>query len=312
MQKIFIAGGSGYIGNAVAQAFARKGDSVACLCNTHKSENRLRQQGLHAVVGDMAEPQAWLSHAVNADIVVHAAHLRPGMRLSESWLRKAAALRDTALPAMIEAAQKNGRCKALIYTSGMIAHGDHGDMRIDEDTPDKDSALGAYHRTGEKMIEAAAARGLPALSIRPGMVYGPGGTFGKFFLSVAARGRYQYPGTGSNYLPFIHIEDLAQAYLLAAAHPPVGQVVSVVDDEPITVRQMAATLLASFNGGRASSVPTWLIGLFAGRPLTEMLTGSYRIRNDKAKRLLGWEPEFKSFAQGIQSVVDSYKQLRRA
>ncbi len=312
MKNIFVTGGSGYIGNAVAQAFLDRGEKVTCLCHTQKSGERLQRQGMRALVGDMAKPADWQPHVADADVVVHAAHLRPGMRLSAGWLRKSSGLRDTALAAMIETAQNTGRCKAFVYTSGMVVHGDHGAAPIDEDTPEADSALGDYHRVGEAMIAAAARDGLPAFSLRPGMVYGPGGTFGKFFLAVAAKGKYQYPGGGANYLPFVHIDDLARAYLLAVENPPTGQVVSVVDDEPITMRQMAVTLLDSFNGGKATSVPTWLVDLFAGKPLTEMLTGSYRVRNDKAKRLLGWEPEYKSFKEGIPDVINAYKQMQSA
>lgn len=311
MRQVFITGGSGFIGNAVASAFQNNNDSVVCLCHSAKSRDHLQTQGLTAVVGDMAQPESWLEHAKRADIIVHAAHLRPGMRLSHSWLNKAATLRDHTLSALVQAARSNVNCKALIYTSGMIAHGDHGDALIDEATPSTMSALGGYHLAGEAIMQCAAQSGVPAFSIRPGMVYGPTGTFGKFFLAVAEKGSYRYPGNGNNFLPFVHIDDLAQAYLLAAEKPPVGQFVSVVDDQPIQVHAMAKKMLSAFNGGKASSVPSWLVGLFAGAPLAEMLTGSYRIQNSKAKQLFGWEPRYKSFGDGIFSVIDDYKQLQQ-
>lgn len=129
-------------------------------------------------------------------------------------------------------------------------------------------------------------------------------------MAVAEKGKFQYPGTGRNYLPFVHVNDLAQAYVLAAENPPVGHVINVVDDKPIALGEMAEKLLNAFNGGKASSVPTWLVDLFSGSALTEMLTGSYRVQNDKVKRILQWEPKYKTFDEGISDVVFKYKKLQ--
>jgi nucleoside-diphosphate-sugar epimerase len=214
------------------------------------------------------------------------------------------------LEALIEAGKSNGGCKALIYTSGMVAHGDQGDELIDEEAKPNESALGEYHLTGEALIKESAKEGVPSLCLRPGMVYGSTGTFGKYFLSPAEKGNYQYPGTGDNYLPFVHVNDLAEAYVMAAEDPPVGQVINIVDDEPIQVKMMAERLLDAFGGVKASSVPSWVVGLFAGDALAEMLTGSYRVQNGRAKDVLKWQPKYKSFVEGLPDVVVEYRNLQ--
>jgi nucleoside-diphosphate-sugar epimerase len=310
MKRVFITGGSGFIGNAVANAFKREGAHVTCLCHSEQSKKMLEGQGYTAVKGDMESPEHWLNHARASEIIVHAAHLRPGRRLSKKWLKKSMELRDVTLEALIEAGKSNGGCKALIYTSGMVAHGDHGDELIDEEAKPNESALGEYHLTGEALIKESAKEGVPSLCLRPGMVYGSTGTFGKYFLSPAEKGNYQYPGTGDNYLPFVHVNDLAEAYVMAAEDPPVGQVINIVDDEPIQVKMMAERLLDAFGGGKASSVPSWVVGLFAGDALAEMLTGSYRVQNGRAKDVLKWQPKYKSFVEGLPDVVVEYRNLQ--
>jgi nucleoside-diphosphate-sugar epimerase len=305
--KIFILGASGFIGNAVASKFLNRGDSVIGLCKANKSEKALRRQGMEVIVSDMANVDKWVNAAKEADIIIHAAHQRPRMRLSASWLRRSQILRDKCLNTLIDIVRESGRCKLLIYTSGMIAFGDHGEDFVDEKTPSVRSALGSYHLAGEEIINNAILEGIPALSIRPGMVYGNNGTFRKFFLDVAKKGKYQYPGKGNNFIPFVHIDDLARAYVLAAEKIPKEKLISVVDDHPVKMRTMAESLLSSMGGGKASSVPQWLVSIFAGNALSEMLVGSYRIKNNLAKELLGWQPEFKSFKEGIPHVVDEYK-----
>jgi len=304
---VFITGGSGFIGNAVARAFAQAGNNVTCLCGTREGMHAVRGQGFDAVLGDMAKPQVWSDVARRADVLVHAAHIRTRRRHSGGWLRRSAEARNIALYALVEAAQHNTRCRAVIYTSGVVAHGSHGDNIIDETTTPRRSAMGDYHLEGEKIIAEAAAVGIPAFSIRPGMVYGPAGSFAKFFLAVAETGKYRYPASGNNYFPFVHVDDLARAYVLAATKRPVGAVVDVVDDAPIRVESMAQLLLAQFGGGKASGVPAWLVSLFAGGPLAEMLVGSYRVTNALAKRELNWQPEYRTFEQGLPSVVRDYR-----
>lgn len=43
MKNVFVAGGSGFIGNAVALAFKKRGDHVVCLCNTQQSKETLEK-----------------------------------------------------------------------------------------------------------------------------------------------------------------------------------------------------------------------------------------------------------------------------
>lgn len=305
--NVFIVGASGYIGNAVAMEFLKNGHEVVGLCNSDVSEKQLISQKITAVKGDMADASGWKQYAQKADVLIHAAHLRPGMRLSSGWLRRSQELRDKCLASLVDIAQSNPNVKAIIYTSGMIAHGDHGEKIIDESTLPTSTALGNYHREGERIMNEAADKGLPAMSIRPGMVYGNGGTFKKFFLDVAAKGKYQFPGNGENYIPFIHIHDLAKAYVAAVEVAFSNRLINVVDDQPIKMSEMAASLLSCFGGGKHSSVPSWLVSLFAGRALSEMLVGSYRVKNAHARKVLDWEPQYCSFRSGITHVVADYQ-----
>ena len=70
MNKVFITGGSGFIGNAIAHAFKRNGDQVVCLCRTDKSQQQLTKQGFTAIVGDMNHPESFKTQASNADVII--------------------------------------------------------------------------------------------------------------------------------------------------------------------------------------------------------------------------------------------------
>ena len=162
------------------------------------------------------------------------------------------------------------------------------------------------------MVQGAVARGLRGVILRPGFVYGPAGSFAEFFIKEAKKGFYPYPGNGQNYIPWVHIDDLATAFVLAAAHPPIGEVIHVVDDEPVPLADFARKLLAAAGGGRCIGMPKWLVSLIAGGALVEMLTASYRASNAKAKSVLGWKPNWPTLAVGLPQVFDEYSRKTSA
>lgn len=305
--RVFITGATGCIGQAVAARLRTDGHDIVALARTSGSADRLKALGYDVVSGVLEAPDAWRAAAAGADAIVHAAWVRPGRRMTERWL---AAVRDTdaaATTAMIEAARAGGRCRALLYTSGMSVYGDHGENWIDETTPAAPSAIGAYKLLGERHVLEAHRAGVPALVFRPGLVYGLTGVFVDHFLAPASRGRLSYVGSGANYHPTIHIEDLAAAYSLALARPPVGSVLNIVDDDPLPMRVLGEVLLEAFGGGRTRSAPAWLVGIFAGKPLARMLTESYRARNARARDTLGWAPRRTSARVGFPEVAAAYR-----
>lgn len=305
--KAFITGSTGFLGAAIARALQAEGFEVSALCRSHESAEKATKLSYVPVNGDLAESGSWLESVGEANVVVHAAHVRPGMRLSKGWLEKAREVRNHGVDNMLTAARNGKVCKSFIYTSGIAVIGDHGDEWVDENSSLRPSAIGHFHQEGERKMLAAAQSGMAAYSMRPGFVYGADGSFEKFFLAEAAKGTYRYPGNGSNYISWIHVDDVARGYMAAIKRPPVGKAVNLVDDQPLRMDDFAKLLLDAFGGGRAQKVPRFLVSLLAGAPLAEILTSSYRVRNTRAKELLDWLPQYPSFAQGIVDVVKSYQ-----
>ena len=304
--KAFITGATGFLGAAIARALHKAGYEVQALSRSKSSADRVQALGYVPVLGDLNEAGTWLDHVRDAQVIVHAAQVRPGMRLSKAWLEASRQARNRAVQYMLSAAQEGQVCRSFIYTSGIAAAGNHGEDWIDENSPRCSSAMGDYHAEGEELVLKAAQAGLPACALRPGFVYGADGSFAKFFLAEAAKGVYRYPGNGRNFISWVHADDMAQAYVAAAARPAIGKVVHLVDDMPLRMDDFAVKLLNGFGGGRPQRVPRFVVSLFAGGPLAEMLTGSYRVRNARAKQLLGWTPRYPNFDQGILDVVQEY------
>jgi len=304
--KVFIIGGGGFIGGGCARAFRKAGHDVTTLSRTRAGAEKSRAQGVRALEGDMTRAGPWLNEMTASDIVVYAAQPRAGKKLTQKWIEESRAARNEAMKLILPALQRAPSCKAFLLTSGIVVVGDHGDEPITETTSRTPSALGDFHAESEAMARAAVARGVPAVVLRPGFVYGPDGTFAEFFIKEAKKGFYPYPGDGANFIPWVHIDDLGDSYVLASLDPPIGETLHLVDDEPMRLRDFARLLIQEAGGGRSMGMPKWLVSFIAGAPLVQMLTASYRADNNKAKRLLGWSPRRRTVREGLPDVFSAF------
>lgn len=304
--EVFVIGGSGFIGSAIARAFARQGYRVVVSCHSQAGARQLAGQGFGAVQADIALPGAWLDHAVKADIVVYAAQERAGQRLDAAWLERSRATRDASLALLWPALMRGQKRPLFLHTSAIAVLGDHGEAQVDETTARKPSPIGDFHAAGEALVQEAGRRGLSVVILRPGFVYGPGGAFAEFFIKPARQRFYPFPGDGRNFLPWVHVDDVAEAYVRAAEKSPAGQVLHVVGDDPIRLHDFGKLLVKQAGGGRTMGMPKFVVSMLAGGPLVAMLGGSYRASNRRARTVLDWQPRYGRIEDGLAATFASY------
>jgi 2-alkyl-3-oxoalkanoate reductase len=302
--KIFITGATGYIGSNLANALSKRGHTIMALARSEDSANQLRSLNYEVIRGNVAHPDEWIGLASRAEILVHVAQLRIGKRVGHGWVKKALLADTLALQGLTAAAKLNPSTKAIFYTSGISVVGDHASEWVDESTqPLPGKTIGSYHLETERRIKERVADGYPFVIIRSSLPVSAAGTFASFFLEQARKGKLQYAGTGNNFWPTIHMDDLIEGYCMAIEKPPVGETLILSDDNPVTMKEFSEQLMNAFGHTKTKSASKWLVSLFAGEPLANLLVSSYRVRNDKAKRILGWQPRYRTFRESLQQVI---------
>ena len=123
------------------------------------------------------------------------------------------------------------------------------------------------------------------------------------FYDTLTKNQLRVFGAGRNYWSTVHVDDLAQAFVRALESRAYGENFNIVDNEPVRLRDLVDSLTEAAGRKRVGSIPPWLIGLMIGPPVVASLTTSFRVRNDKAKEALGWEPRYPSFQSGVGEVV---------
>jgi nucleoside-diphosphate-sugar epimerase len=276
--RVFLTGATGYIGSAVADRLRAAGHELTGLARSDAAADRLTAAGIQPVRGDFSEPKSVASAARSADGVISLATTYDP------------AVDGPAIDAILEALA--GSDKPLVYTSGIWSHGNTGDVVVDESTPPKPAALVEWRQAVEDRVLAGARRGIRTIVIRPAIVYGrAGGIPAGFVDSARKEGAARFVGTGQNRWPFVHVDDLADLYLLALERAPAGSLLLGVSGPSHPVRDVAAA--ASRGAGAGGRTAAWpleearkKLGAYA-----DALVLDQQASGRRARETLGWKPQ---------------------
>ena len=294
--KVFVTGATGTLGGPVAGAFRREGHEVLGLARSAASARSLSAREIRPVLGALEEPETFARAAADCDVIVHAA-ADAGAAMFP--------LDRAALETLLAAARLGPQPKTLIYTSGTWIYGDTGGRWADETAPLHPPAYGADRVLHERLVLDAG--GIRGLVLRPGCVYGRQGSLTSMWFEGAVKGELEIVGDGSARWAMVHRDDLADAYVRAAASGLSGEIFNVSEPSGRTVLDMArAVARAAGYGGEIRRLPVpeavARFGAFA-----ECLAYDQRLDSGKAERLLGWRPRRPGFVEEADVYFEAWK-----
>jgi dihydroflavonol-4-reductase len=321
--KVFLTGGTGFIGGEVARQLRARGDEVACLARDPERAAKLSELGCTLVPGDLGDAEAIRAGMAGCDAVIHAAAMyevgipakqRPAMY--EANVRGTERVLRTAL---------EERIPRIVYVSTVGIFGNTRRKVVDEAYEHPGREFTSYyeetkleaHRIARRMIEKES---LPCVIVQPGGVYGPGDT------SQVADLLEQFLGGRMPLIPFpelgiclSHVEDVAAGILLALDKGELGE--TYVLSGPVTTMREAIEVVAGLTGRKAPkhALPAPLIkamtpigplvGKLMGQPpnLRELISSAdgvtFWASHEKASRELGYLP--RGMEEGLRQTLEA-------
>jgi nucleoside-diphosphate-sugar epimerase len=275
--QIFLTGATGYIGSAVADRLRAAGHDLAGLARSDAAASTLTVADIRPIRGDFAAPKSVGAAARSADAVISMATTYDP------------SVDGPAIDAILDALA--GSNKPFIYTSGIWSHGDTGGKVVDETSDPQPAALVKWRQAVEDRVREGARRGIRTVVIRPAIVYGRGGGIPAGFVDSARKeGSARYVGTGENRWPFVHVDDLADLYLLALQSAPAGSLLLAVSGPSHSVRDVAAAASRGAGaGGRTVAWPLEEARKTLG-PYADALVLDQQATGRRAEQTLGWKP----------------------
>lgn len=308
--KIFLAGAAGAIGRQLTPELVSRGHLVVGTTQTPERFEAIRNAGAEPVVMDGLDRQSVLRSvaAARPDVIVHQMTALSNMRSLrniDNELAMTNQLRTIGTENLLEAARAAGvdRFVAQSYT-GWPNIREGGRVKSEDDPLDPNpprtmrQTLDAIRQLEDLVLHAD---GIAGTVLRYGGFYGPGtslGADGKFAGAVLAR---QLPvvGDGAGVWSFIHVADAARATRIAIEQGAAG-VFNIVDDDPAEVAVWLPDLADALGARPPRHVSAWLGRLLIGESGLSMMTAVRGSSNAKAKRVLGWHPEYASWRDGFR------------
>lgn len=321
--KVFVTGGTGFIGGEVVRQLRDRGDDVVCLVRSPEKGARLSALGCELVSGDLGDEDALRRGMSGCDAVIHAAAMYevgiPAKQRPTMWEANVAGT-ERVMRVALEA-----KVPRIVYVSTVGVFGNTHRQVVDESYENPETDFTSYyeetkleaHKVVDRMI---AEQDLPAVIVQPGGVYGPGDT------SQVADLLEQFFAGRLPLLPFpelgicmAHVEDIAGGILLALDKGKLGD--SYVISGPATTMREAVETVARISGRKAPkrALPTALmkamvpigplVGKVMGQPpnLRELISSADNVTfwasYDKAQRELGYSP--RGMEEGLRQTLEA-------
>lgn len=318
-KRALVTGASGFIGRCLCRELTAQGWEVTAML-------RRPQTGpwRHVLACDLGRSETDPLDLEGVDTIFHLAgkaHTR-ARNAAENAEYEAVHVHGTR--SLLRAARQAG-VRACVLLSSVKAMGEGGDEVWDESTPCfPQNPYGVTKLTAERLVLEELPLPCPVV-LRPALVYGSGSK-GNLDLMIRAVRQGFFPAIAfpPNRRSMIHVEDVVQACLLAAANSAAcGQVYVLTDGNEYSTTQMLAWIHEALGKKTGPAIPYAVLKTAAAlgdmvgrlgiltpfnRDRLSKLAGSARYSNAKICRELGFEPAW-SLRLGIHEMAEGMKRL---
>ena len=325
--KVFVTGGTGFIGGHVVRKLRERGDDVVALVRDPAKAEDLAATGATLAKGDLSNQEALREAMHGCDAVIH------GAAIYEVGIPKErhAAMYEanvTGTENVLRAAQAE-KIPEIVYVSTVGAFGNTRGQVVDETYEHPHDGYTSYYEETKVMAHDIARRmideeGLPAIIIQPGGVYGPddhsalGSQINQFIAGKMPM--IAFPDLGMN---MVHVEDVADGLLLGLDKGDQGEQY-VLGGQITTMRELIETTArVTDKKPPKRAVPTGMLKVMTpfgpvigklmdqGPNLRELISSAdgvtFWAKHDKAMEQLGYSP--RNLEQGLRDTLEAEGKL---
>ncbi|MEA2734411.1 MAG: hypothetical protein QOE14_862 [Humisphaera sp.] len=260
--RVFITGGSGFVGSAVIDELLKRGYRVNALVNRRELKGRSGDE-VRAIKGGLFDDRTLDEGMAGADAAIHLVGIIMEKRSKGLTFER---VHFEGTKSVVDAALRNG-VRRYVQMSALGVRPD---------------AVSDYHKTKYRAEQYVRGSGLDWTIIRPSLIHGPGGEFMKMeanwargkappFLFMPYFGAGALGRGGAGKLQPVHVQDVARAFVDSLANvKTIGEVYPVGGAAQVTWPELHRASAEAIVGRKRAvlSIPVWY-----GKLLTQIVPG---------------------------------------
>ena len=278
--KIAVTGGSGFIGRPLVERLLAAGHAVALL--TRKPETIARRERLEVSFFDAERPLG-ARDLRDAEAVIHLAGEPIATRWTREAKRRIRASRIEGTRAVVQASREAGTVRTFLSASAVGYYGSRGAEPLTESSAPGNDFLAEVCREWEDAARSASDGLIRTVILRFGVALHPEGGVLRKLLPIFRLGLGGRHGPGTQYLSWIHREDLLGLAMHALATTALEGPVNVTAPQPVTNAEFTRLLARVVARPARLHVPGFALRIALGEMSRQLLTGQ-RVLPERARQ----------------------------
>jgi nucleoside-diphosphate-sugar epimerase len=323
--KALVTGGTGFTGSNLVNKLAGRGYEVRVLARKTSNIEVIKSSGIEIMYGDITDREKVFKSVNGMDWVFNVAAAYRQANLTDKDFKDVNlnGTRNIIAACLKYNTKRLVHCSTIgVVTSVKNPPGDET-TQVSPGDAYQDSKWDAE----SEVLKAVRKQKLPASVIRPCAIYGPGDMRLLKMFKMIANKRFVFFGNGQAYYHMIYIDDLTDAFILAATNEEaIGEVFIIGDERYITLNELAESIAKEFDVPPPKiHLPYRFFEIIAAA--VEFIYKKLKLKKEppiyrrrmaffkknrafsieKAKRVLGFEPRV-NLEKGIHLTAEWYRQ----
>ncbi len=266
-----MTGGKGFVGIQLTSRLIHEGHEVTILTRSLDGlkKNSPKVSYLH---GDPNQKGPWQEAIKDYDVIINLA----GASIFSKWTEEQKkAIRESRINTTRNLVEGiDSKKKTILFSTSAVGYyGFHGDEELTEESPPGDDFLGRIGVEWETEALKAKEKAARVVITRFGIVLGEKGGSLSRMIPIFKRYIGGPIGSGKQWFSWIHIKDLAEAFVFLMKHPEISGPVNVCSPNPVRNRDLAKALGKALHRPSFFPAPGFMVKLVLGEFGSVILEG---------------------------------------